>query len=416
MIHHRRADAPSQRSIATATTADRHTRTARWLLMAAGGAHATTTLVFAAIAQYWLAIASALTVVFLVVLYRMLRHGRIGRVALLGFLEALAHISLWSFALGYSSNAHHYLLLLALIAAFAADSLPTLAQRLLSGSSAFLWLVFGLLQTPAIGLVHPPPSPEALHRLGALNLVAMAVMSVGLAETVTDVFLVAERKLAEANRLTRNLLFETLPRPIAERLLARRGTLATRHEAVTVLFVDLVGFTPLSSSRSPEAVVQLLDDWFQRLDALAAAHGVEKIKTIGDAWMGVAGVPEPTVDHADRAVALAGAMLRELTALRKQHGEGLSVRIGVHSGAVIAGVLGHRRPQYDVWGDTVNTASRLESQGVPGHAQVSAATLQVLTTPVALVPRGEVELRGKGKVEAWLGTGDTIPARPQVRT
>jgi len=175
--------------------------------------------------------------------------------------------------------------------------------------------------------------------------------------------LAAERERSE--KLLRNML----PEAIAQRMKAGE-TIADSHEA-SVLFADIVGFTALEKDRDAEEVVGLLDQIFRKFDDVAQNHALEKIKTIGDCYMAVAGLPVPQLDHSDRAVLAGLDMIEAVDELRGQLDSSIDVRVGVHSGPLVAGVIGSKKYSYDVWGDTVNVASRMESHGVPGKLQVS---------------------------------------------
>jgi adenylate cyclase len=204
---------------------------------------------------------------------------------------------------------------------------------------------------------------------------------------------------ARSNRLLRNVL----PAPIAERLKRGEAVIADRHERVTVLFTDIVGFTPLAARLEAREVVLLLDDIFSAFDEIADRQGLEKIKTIGDAYMLVGGVPEPCADHASRIADAAIAMRDHIADLSSRRGLDLSMRLGIHSGEVIAGVIGRRKFAFDLWGDTVNTASRMESHGEPGRIHVSDATRELLKDAYELVGRGAVAVKGKGEMRThWL--------------
>ena len=169
-----------------------------------------------------------------------------------------------------------------------------------------------------------------------------------------------------------------------------------------MLFADLVGFTPLAASLSPAETVGLLDRLFSAFDLLADRHGLEKIKTIGDAYMVVGGVPVAGTDHPERAVAMGLDMLDAVGDLAVAVGRPLEVRIGIHTGPVVAGVIGTRKFIYDLWGDTVNIASRLESHGIPGAIQISDATWSRVRGTVVARPRGPIELKGRGTVETFV--------------
>jgi adenylate cyclase len=198
------------------------------------------------------------------------------------------------------------------------------------------------------------------------------------------------------------LLLNVLPRSIAERLKREPGVIAERYDEVTVLFADVADFTPFAERTSPERVVGVLDEIFSAFDALTERHGLEKIKTIGDAYMVAGGLPEPRADHAEAIAALAIEMQAEFDRVCSALGLGLAIRIGIDSGPVVAGVIGRRKFIYDLWGDTVNTASRMESHGVVGRIQVTEATHQRLADRYRFEERGEIDVKGKGRIKTYL--------------
>ena len=209
----------------------------------------------------------------------------------------------------------------------------------------------------------------------------------------------AEQEKAEA------LLLNILPRPIAERLKADAQTIADDVGAASILFADVVGFTPLAERLPAAVMVGILDRLFSRFDALVEQHGLEKIKTIGDCYMAAAGVPNDDADHARKAALLALAM-RDVLATSAVAGEtGLELRIGINSGPVVAGVIGTKRFLYDLWGDAVNTASRMESHGTPGEIQITRATYELLKDEFVCEPRGTIVVKGKGPMETWYLVG-----------
>lgn len=197
------------------------------------------------------------------------------------------------------------------------------------------------------------------------------------------------------------LLLNVLPRSIAERLKQGETMIADHFDCATVLFADLVGFTPLSRRTPPLELVDLLNEIFSRFDKLAAELGLEKIKTIGDAYMVVAGVPVPRHDHAHAAAALALRIRDELAAINAARGLTLNLRAGLHSGPVVAGIIGQNKFSYDLWGDTVNTASRMESSSIPGEIQISAATAALLGDAFNIKARGRVSIKGLGEMDTW---------------
>jgi adenylate cyclase len=206
--------------------------------------------------------------------------------------------------------------------------------------------------------------------------------------------------LDRLNRENQRLLLNVLPAEIAERLKKQEGIIAERFDDVSVMFADIVGFTPLSARLSPSGLVELLNRVFSAFDALADEHGLEKIKTIGDAYMTAGGLPRPHAGHLAAMARLALAMQDEVGRVTTDLGR-LSLRIGLHAGSVVAGVIGIRKFIYDVWGDTVNTASRLESHGVPGRIHTSEAVYLRLKDTFTFEPRGTIDLKGLGPVTTY---------------
>ena len=209
----------------------------------------------------------------------------------------------------------------------------------------------------------------------------------------------AERQRAE------RLLLNTLPKPIADRLKNGERVIAESYSDVSVLFADIVNFTPMSQRITAYQLVKLLNDVFSRFDALCENYGLEKIKTIGDAYMAVGGLPSESPDHVERIAEMAMDMKRDVAELGKKRGEALHVRIGINSGPVVAGVIGVTKFSYDLWGDTVNVASRMESQGVTDAIQVTQTIHDRLKSRYTFEERGDVEIKGKGAVRTWFLTG-----------
>lgn len=233
---------------------------------------------------------------------------------------------------------------------------------------------------------------EAHHRLVERNA-AFAALEKSHAD------LTRERERSE------RLLLSILPQAIAERLKDSPGTIAEGFAEATVLFADLAGFTTFSRTADPRGLVELLDAIFSEFDRLAAALGIEKIKTIGDAYMAAAGLPAPRPDHAAAAAKLALGMRDAFAGLVRERGLPLDIRIGIHSGPVVAGVIGRQKFSYDLWGDTVNLASRMESHGAAGMIHVSAATRSLLGERFRFEPRGEVMVKGSGPMETFFLLG-----------
>jgi len=202
-----------------------------------------------------------------------------------------------------------------------------------------------------------------------------------------------------------SLLLNILPGSIAERLKASPTTIADQFQAASVLFADVVDFTPQAERLPPAEVVGILDRLFSHFDDLAARYGLEKIKTIGDAYMVAAGVPEPRPDHAEALARLALDMCESVAPGGAIGDLGLQLRIGINSGPVVAGVIGRKRFLYDLWGDAVNVASRMESAGTPGRIQITEPTHELLDTEFECERRGTIEVKGRGEMETWYLVG-----------
>ncbi len=201
------------------------------------------------------------------------------------------------------------------------------------------------------------------------------------------------------------LLLNVLPAAIAERLKEDQGAIAESFAEATILFSDVVGFTEMSARVEPEALVHLLNELFSAFDALAARHGLEKIKTIGDCYMVASGLPERRADHAEAMAEMALDMHDALAAFNRARGTSLSVRTGVNTGPVVAGIIGTSKFIYDLWGDAVNTASRMESHSLPGRIQATAATYERLRGKYDFEERGPVHVKGKGEMHTYFLVG-----------
>lgn len=213
------------------------------------------------------------------------------------------------------------------------------------------------------------------------------------------------RQLQEEQEKSERLLLNILPKPVAERMKQGQRTIADGFDEVTVLFADLVGFTALTLATPADQVVHLLNEVFSAFDLLADQHGLEKVKTSGDSYMAVSGLPTPRSDHAEAVAAFALDLEDELVRFNQAYGTALRMRVGINTGPVIAGVIGRNKFIYDLWGDTVNTASRMESHALPGMIQVSPSTYARLQGKFALRERGPVEIKGKGTMTTYFLLG-----------
>jgi len=216
----------------------------------------------------------------------------------------------------------------------------------------------------------------------------------------------AEAAAERERQRSDTLLLNILPGAIAERLKDNpNATIADAHPEASVLFADMAGFTARSSDTPPDELVGFLNRVYTEFDRLVERHDLEKIKSAGDEYMVVSGVPRPNADHAGAIAALALDMRESLAGLVDPKGRPVPVRIGIASGVVVAGVVGTRKLFYDIWGDTVNTASRMESTGEPGRIQIAGATRNLLKGRFALEPRGTIHVPGKGPMETWFLEG-----------
>jgi adenylate cyclase len=235
----------------------------------------------------------------------------------------------------------------------------------------------------------------------AMNVVGTAAVAFTLLASFAHQRNAALSALRAEQERSEALLLNILPRPIAERLKAAAHTIADDFGAASILFADVVGFTPLAQRLPSVQMVGILDGLFSHFDVLVERYGLEKIKTIGDCYMAAAGVPEPCPDHARRAALLALEMRDALATSESTDRPALEMRIGINSGPVIAGVIGTKRFLYDLWGDAVNTASRMESHGTPGEIQITTATYELLKDEFVCRPRGTIIVKGKGEMETW---------------
>lgn len=238
-----------------------------------------------------------------------------------------------------------------------------------------------------------------LFYLSFMNIAGMFVSYI--LEVSARIEFLQRQALAYEKQRSESLLFSILPQKIAKRLTQNRSTIAQEYPMASILFADIVNFTPLSERLTPTELISLLNELFSEFDRLVENHGIEKIKTIGDCYMAASGVPVPRRDHAEAIASLAIDLVRFMNQFAKRCNYPINLRIGIHSGGVVAGVIGQQKLMYDLWGDTVNTASRMESHGEVGKIQISRATYELVRDSFICEPQGEIEVKGKGKLETW---------------
>jgi adenylate cyclase/guanylate cyclase len=328
-------------------------------------------------------------------------HARGEMVRAFGLGLALTAVHAWgcAFYVGWEAGYGFFLVPLCVFAAFS-PGVPRATRSLFFSAALLSWMGGYLLlsgRTPAHAL------PAALLRLMHVTNTAGALLTVSLwGRGLVDRLAAAESRAAAEHARSEALLSNILPADISERL--KRGEdVSQAFERVSVVFADLVGFTPLSARKTPSELVTILDDLFSRIDALAERHGVEKIKTLGDAYMAAAGLPAACEDPAHRMATFALDLVALFESLPGE--DRLRVRVGIATGPVVAGVIGARKFAYDAWGDTVNTAARMESHGTPGRVHVDDATRQLLGSDFRFEDRGELEVKGKGRLRTWFLEG-----------
>lgn len=260
------------------------------------------------------------------------------------------------------------------------------------------------------GVIQPDAHPT--NNLPPWLVIIFFIANIGTVSAVAFIllhyFIGQESRFLELLRLeqekSENLLQNVLPKEIAAILKDKNETIAEHYDSVSILFADIVGFTTLSNEMSPTEMVDLLNEVFSRFDALVTKYNLEKIRTIGDNYMVVSGAPRLRPDHA-LALARLALEMRAYVKEYQRNGKRLSFRIGIGSGPVIGGVIGRQKFHYDVWGDAVNMASRMESQGVPGKIQITQDTYKLLKDTCICLPRGKISVKGKGEMETWFLEG-----------
>ena len=289
---------------------------------------------------------------------------------------------------------------------------PVGALVFTSAASAVRWYIAYLLvflgsgvAGEIIGPVWDPPPDWFTSTMLAMNIAVGGTMVFTLLALFAKQRNEALAALRVEQAKAEDLLVNILPRSIADRLKAEPRLIADQYTSASILFADVVDFTPWSERLTPDEVVGCLDHLFRHFDELAERYEVEKIKTIGDCYMVAAGVPEPRPDHARALALMALDMLEAMRADGEAGHLGLELRIGINSGPVVAGVIGRKRFLYDLWGDAVNTASRMETYGTSSRIQITQETFELLADEFECESRGTIAVKGKGDVETWYLVG-----------
>jgi len=317
--------------------------------------------------------------------YRLFRFSQLGLILLLPFMLMIA--------LGGFINSSGVIMwsLLSPIGALLFDE-PLRALRWLV---AYLGLVLlsGFIQ-PSVPNLNPLP-PAIITFFFVMNISAVSIIAITLLA-----YFVRQRNVYQEKSET--LLYNILPREVAAILRDNNRTIADHFNKASVLFADMVDFTPMSAEMSPSAMVELLNEIFTHFDGLVEKYDLEKIKTVGDCYMVAAGAPRPRADHAQIIVKLALDMLGYVESREFNASRPVNFRIGINTGPVLAGVIGRKKFIYDLWGDTVNIASRMETHGLGGNIQITRETYEAIKDEFVCEPRGTVDVKGKGEMDVWL--------------
>jgi len=353
---------------------------------------------------YWkipaLVIANIISILIYVAGGILLRNNKMDWAMLLTSLEVIVHSSLVIYFVGWGLGIQYFMFLFMLAVVVSKWSLGARLVTTLISIAFFLLFYYYALGNP----------PQVAVDLRQLNLVNILTTSSAFLTSAAIMFYTAgiadqlEAQLEIEHEKSEGLLNNILPAAISVQLKNNRGTIADYIDGASILFADVVDFTPMSATMTPEELVELLNEVFSDFDVLTEKYGLEKIKTIGDCYMVASGVPQPRDDHAQVLTQMALEM-QERVNNHAYNGHKLAFRIGINSGPVVAGVIGRKKFSYDLWGDTVNTASRMESHGYGGHIQITRATYALIKDDFICEPQGTVDVKGKGEMEIWHVSG-----------
>ncbi|MBL4848911.1 MAG: adenylate/guanylate cyclase domain-containing protein [Planctomycetes bacterium] len=368
--------------------------------------HVTLALIYLGMGVVWGGVINLGSVAVFLIGILLLRAGwtQLGNVV--GWLEVVAHVTVFTLLIGMDGGYLFYVAIL-LVAPFSVFRASVPTERLLLGVIVSAGLILPIVLPLVLSDRAPiwPIEPWQVRAICVVNVLNVVVALVAIAYYASWVTERAEAGLAHEHERSEALLLNILPPVIAERLKADPGTIAEHYESVTVLFADICGFTLLSARIPSHELIAMLNEVFTTFDGLAETHGLEKIKTIGDAYMAACGLPEVREGHAQAVAAMALDMTKAIQAYAEKTGSDLNIRVGIHTGPVVAGVIGTKRFSYDLWGDTVNTASRMESHGAPGRVHLSRATRDALGDAFEFEARGMISVKGKGEMETWFLVG-----------
>ena len=330
------------------------------------------------------------------------KHGKT-KLARLGFVSfSVAYVVFNSLLIGVEFQFQLFLLVEILAIFFVFPASETRRMLVTAGIVFAVFLFFQVMPEHQFNQFQTGKADHNLPAYPKIILTNVAILLYAFAFYIQRTFRTADRILAAEREKSERLLRNILPDSIATQLKEQHTVIAERFDECTVLFSDLVGFTSIVRSMPAVQVVSVLNEIFSAFDDLTDRYQLEKIKTIGDAYMVVSGLPEPDTNHAEKMAQFAIDMMHTIQLYRDQTGLPLELRIGINSGDAVAGVIGKRKFNYDLWGDSVNTASRMESHGLPGQIQVTETTYQLIKDKFLFKERGLIEVKGLGMINSYL--------------
>ncbi len=370
--------------------------------MPVGYLHAIYIILFAFLKLPLLAILNVGSVIFYMFLYYLLRKNRIHTILWLGQVEVLLFSALSVYLAGWESGFYLWLLNMPMLI-FTGYKWHILTKKIMiiiNFASIVAIIVLGWQLEPYYTI-----SGFYLQFLFYFNILLIFIANAAIAYHLNDTTEKTEIVSNDAHERTRFLLLNILPESVAAKLEKGPGRIADSFTETSILFSDIVEFTKKSSSMTAEEVVNFLDDIFNGFDSIAGELKLEKIKTIGDGYMIAAGVPNKRDDHATAIIDCAFRMLEFLDGYNRENGTEVQLRIGINSGPIVAGVIGIKKFSYDLWGDTVNTASRMESHGIPGKIHISENTYNYVKEMYEISFRDSIDIKGKGVMKTYVVNG-----------
>ena len=318
------------------------------------------------------------------------------------FLVLVHTVGLGAVFTSPSTNIHLWVLVVPFFSIITIDSRDNLWSFLLSGIAVAVLVYIEWNKDTFTPFLAVDFHPDILPFIRGASMLLIVLFVTFIFWFYYQRLAAARKELSESYERSESLLLNILPSEIAERLKNGATTIADDIEEASVLFCDLVGFTTIASTQTAKETVEMLNGVFVEFDEAIEARGLEKIKTIGDAYMVASGVPESRSDHAEQLIYLAQDFFTILEDFNKKNGYDLSLRIGINSGPVTAGVIGTRKFSYDLWGDTVNVASRMESSGIPNHIHVSQPVVESAQNAFHFEKRDKLQIKGKGEMQTYL--------------